>query len=87
MASWLKRQPSPPEGARFCGSDPAGEKLGSGGGLAQLLADAWKADGSADFDEWLNGPKRLALLAGGQSRRLPAYAATGKIFMPMPIMR
>jgi galactokinase/mevalonate kinase-like predicted kinase len=87
MATWLKRQPSPSGGAWFCGSDPAGVKLGSGGGLAQLLADAWQAGGSADFDEWLSGPKRLALLAGGQSRRLPAYAATGKIFMPMPIMR
>lgn len=87
MAAWLRSQPAPPAGRWFYGSDPAGVKLGSGGGLAQLLADAWLADGGGDFDGWLGGPKRLALLAGGQSRRLPAYAATGKIFMPMPIMR
>ncbi len=30
---------------------------------------------------------KTAILAGGQSRRLPAYAATGKIFVPLPVMR
>jgi hypothetical protein len=70
----------------FASSDPAGHKLGSGGGVSQLLADA-RGDVSVDFDSWLGDAKRLVILAGGQSRRLPAYAATGKILMPVPLMR
>jgi len=85
MASWLRGQAS--DQSWFASCDPVGSKLGSGGGLARLLADAWMADGAGDFGAWLGERKRLAILAGGQSRRLPAYAATGKIFLPMPIMR
>jgi len=70
----------------FASCDPAGRKLGSGGGVAQILADAWMAEGGS-FDDWLNSARRLVLLAGGQSRRLPAYAATGKVLMPVPVMR
>ena len=70
----------------FASSDPAGRKLGSGGGVSQLLADAKGAE-PGDFATWLDGAKRLVILAGGQSRRLPAYAATGKVLMPMPLMR
>jgi galactokinase/mevalonate kinase-like predicted kinase len=69
----------------FASSDPDGRKLGSGGGVAQMLADAWA--GSGAFDEWLGSARRLVLLAGGMSRRLPAYAATGKVLMPVPVMR
>ena len=72
--------------AWFASSDPAGRKLGSGGGVSQLLVDA-KGDESADFGTWLDEAKRLVILAGGQSRRLPAYAATGKVLMPVPLMR
>jgi hypothetical protein len=69
-------------------SDPAGSKLGSGGGVAHLLREGWKAEGGGrSFDEWLAQSRKLALLAGGQSRRLPAYAAEGKIFLPMPALR
>jgi len=72
----------------FASCDPAGSKLGSGGGIAQVLADAWQSSGGgAPFNEWLGDSKKLVLLAGGQSRRLPAYAATGKILMPVPVMR
>lgn len=70
----------------FATCDPPGGKLGSGGGIAQLLSDAYTADGGT-FDEWLEAKKRLVLLAGGQSRRLPSYAATGKALMPVPVMR
>lgn len=66
--------------------DPEGKKLGSGGGVAQLLAEGWGGSGP-EFDAWLEASKRLVLLAGGQSRRLPAYAAMGKVLMPVPLMR
>lgn len=72
----------------FPACDPPGGKLGSGGGVAHLLVSAWRATGAgASFGEWLRDRKKLALLAGGQSRRLPAYAAPGKILMPMPALR
>ena len=75
----------------FCTSDPTDHKLGSGGGTAWLL---WKAflderETSADstFGQWLHREKRILLHAGGQSRRLPAYAPSGKILTPIPVFR
>lgn len=82
--------PGTGEGAGwFAACDPAGSKLGSGGGVAHLLAEAWRKNAAnASFEEWCASPSlKLALMAGGQSRRLPAYAATGKIFMPFPALR
>jgi len=31
--------------------------------------------------------KTLVLHSGGESRRLPAHAATGKLLMPIPVFR
>ena len=39
------------------------------------------------FDEWLASERRILLHAGGQSRRLPSYAPSGKILTPIPIFR
>ncbi len=72
----------------FAACDPPGGKLGSGGGVAHLLASAWRAGGGGlPFAEWCASGHKLALMSGGQSRRLPAYAATGKILMPFPALR
>jgi galactokinase/mevalonate kinase-like predicted kinase len=72
----------------FAACDPAGSKLGSGGGIVQILFDGWTADGRpGHFESWIGSGQKLVLLAGGQSRRLPAYAAVGKIFIPMPALR
>ncbi|MEO7932093.1 MAG: bifunctional fucokinase/fucose-1-phosphate guanylyltransferase [Chthoniobacterales bacterium] len=69
-------------------ADPANSKLGSGGGVAHLLQNAWAQNhGSVDFSSWLNQSKKLLLMAGGQSRRLPAYAAVGKIMLPFKALR
>lgn len=69
-------------------ADPADCKLGSGGGTAWLLASA-HADEAPDlpFDRWLAREKRILLHAGGQSRRLPAYAPSGKALTPIPVFR
>ena len=65
----------------FCTNDPIGHKLGSGGGSVNLLMEYWKAHGK-------KADERLLLLhAGGQSRRLPAYAPSGKILTPIPVFR
>ncbi len=72
----------------FATSDPPGGKLGSGGGIAHLLAEAYETTGQGQpFESWVRTTGKLLLLAGGQSRRLPAYASTGKLFIPMPVLR
>ena len=72
----------------FCTSDPIGKKLGSGGGTTWLLEECYKeyAQGK-EFSEWLKSNKRILLHAGGQSRRLPSYAPSGKILTPIPVFR
>jgi galactokinase/mevalonate kinase-like predicted kinase len=76
----------PPEW--FTSSDPPGLPLGSGGGTANLLAEAWRATGNRkSFDQWLKQGSKLVVHAGGESRRLPAYALTGKLLMPVPVFR
>ena len=72
----------------FCTSDPVGSKLGSGGGTAWLLEACrreWAPD--ASLVEWLGCEKRILLHAGGQSRRLPGYAPSGKVLTPVPVFR
>ena len=72
----------------FCTSDPADKKLGSGGGTAWLLAAAHADEApSESFAQWLGKEKRILLHAGGQSRRLPAYAPSGKVLTPIPVFR
>lgn len=71
----------------FATSDPVNVKLGSGGGTTWLLHQAAAADGATSFAQWLSGEKRILVHAGGQSRRLPAYAACGKIQLPVPVFR
>ena len=39
------------------------------------------------FSSWLSREKRILLHAGGQSRRLPSYAPSGKILTPIPVFR
>lgn len=69
----------------YTGNDPAGRKLGSGGGTVHLLRSAWAASEVPSLDGWMEQRQRLVLHAGGQSRRLPAYAALGKAFVPVPL--
>ncbi len=72
----------------FCTSDPVGSKLGSGGGTTWLL-EACRQEHAPrqEFGQWLAGAKRILLHAGGQSRRLPGYAPSGKILTPIPVFR
>lgn len=72
----------------FCTNDPVGRKLGSGGGTTWLLESCYAEQGGVrTFDEWLAADRRLILHAGGQSRRLPAYAPSGKVLTPVPVFR
>ena len=79
----------------FCTHDPIEHKLGSGGGTAWLLLKALTENQNTDgtvsqfdeaiFDKALEAEKRILIHAGGQSRRLPSYAPSGKILTPIPV--
>jgi len=72
----------------FSTSDPRDKRLGSGSGTTWLLEECYRNEHpGVDFNEWLSAEKRILIHAGGQSRRLPAYAVTGKISLPVPVFR
>lgn len=77
-----------PRDEYFCTNDPVGHKLGSGGGTAWLLSECARSEGwTGDIATWLAKEKRILIHAGGQSRRLPAYAPSGKALAPIPVLR
>ena len=68
--------------------DPPGRQVGSGGGTAHVLVEAWRERGEGlTFEEWLEQGQYMVVHGGGQSRRLPAYAPAGKLFIPVPAYR
>ncbi len=72
----------------FVSSDPAGHRLGSGGGTSWLLSECFRCQQvEQDFGRWLSDEPRILIHAGGQSRRLPAYAPSGKVLTPVPVYR
>lgn len=72
----------------FCTSDPIGSRLGSGGGTTWLLEACHQEEApNQPIEVWLSQEKRILLHAGGQSRRLPGYAPSGKILTPVPVFR
>jgi len=78
-----------PQDIFYASSDPAEGKVGSGGGTANLLVNCFNAEktGEMTFEEWLGKEKKAIIHAGGQSRRLPAYASVGKLLTPIPVFR
>ena len=94
LVGWFHDITGYPKSEWFCTNDPIDHKLGSGGGTTWLLTQAYEnemahsdAKNQKTFDEWLSSEKRLLLHAGGQSRRLPAYAPSGKVLTPVPVFR
>ncbi|KAK7197690.1 fucose kinase [Novymonas esmeraldas] len=82
----------------FCGCDPDGAPLGSGGGTVHLLHECYAQEqrqaraGATrqSFMSWLklaDNDGRVIVHAGGQSRRLPAYSTLGKALLPLPPCR
>ncbi len=64
--------------------DPPGDRIGSGGSTLLVLRALARAAGDRPFLRWLNVQRILLIHSGGESRRLPAFAAQGKIFAPVP---
>jgi galactokinase/mevalonate kinase-like predicted kinase len=81
----------------FVTSDPAGKRIGSGGGTAHALSECRKSESvnrqpndpvlPGDLASWLAKEQRIIVHAGGLSRRLPSYAPSGKILTPLPVFR
>lgn len=65
----------------FCTNDPVGQKLGSGGGTTWTVQEARRSGFIS------KGERCIIVHAGGQSRRLPAYAPSGKILTPIPVFK
>ncbi len=74
----------------LCVPDPEGQRIGSGGSTLECLRDVVTREllagaGNAGQVEEVFRRKRILIVhAGGDSRRLPAYSALGKIFVPLP---
>ena len=73
--------------------DPEGKRIGSAGSTILVLAEAAnlligeqssKAAVSKDLSKVFANKRILIIHAGGDSRRLPAYAPAGKVLVPLP---
>lgn len=66
--------------------DPEGVRLGSGGATVHALQTLAARLGAPVANErWWQGQRVLLLHSGGDSRRLPQYSPSGKIFSPLPV--
>ena len=88
---WRKDRGDLPENTEFLVfADPQGKRIGSGGStiyvLYKLLEHFCHTDNGKHQSphELFKGKRILILHSGGDSRRLPAYSAVGKIFIPLP---
>ncbi|UCF38651.1 MAG: hypothetical protein JSU96_07395 [Acidobacteriota bacterium] len=71
--------------------DPGGRRVGSGGStlicLLEVLRRELPEPMRNDPDSWVEALRKLRILivhAGGDSKRLPPYGPSGKIFVPVP---
>ncbi len=75
-------------------ADPEGKRIGSGGSTVYSVLAVLNRElaglspkQAGDSSTWLAALQKLRILvihAGGDSRRLPAYAPCGKVFIPVP---
>jgi len=69
-------------------ADPKGRRVGSGAATLGALLAAARLLGpdASSLEHAFAGRRVLVLHSGGDSRRLPAYAAAGKLFAPTPCL-
>ncbi|HSD29530.1 MAG TPA: L-fucokinase [Vicinamibacteria bacterium] len=66
-------------------ADPPAGRVGTGGGTLWALERLLEARGAENRAAFFEGQRILLVHAGGESRRLPAYAPEGKLFAPLPL--
>jgi len=84
---WRKEQGLLPKETQFLVyPDPQGKRIGSGGSTIYVLCKLLEHFGCnlTQIDNFYRKKRILILHSGGDSRRLPAYSAVGKIFTPLP---
>ena len=80
-----------PSGAQYLvAPDLDDQRIGSGGatlnGLRVLMSETLLKNGAAaDLAEWWESQRVLMIHAGGDSRRLPQYSLSGKLFSAVPV--
>ena len=66
-------------------ADPRGDRIGSGGATLNALRSlAESARGSYTGKSWWRRHRVLLIHSGGDSRRLPQYSPSGKLFTALP---
>lgn len=63
-------------------ADPEGKRVGSGGATLNVLA--YLAEREGKKDNHFRDKRILVIHSGGDSKRVPQYSATGKLFSPVP---
>ncbi len=76
------RRDALPIGELLVIADPHDRRIGSGGSTFYVLDQLYRRYGKRLFRM-----RVLILHSGGDSRRLPAYSAVGKLFTPLPAQR
>ena len=62
--------------------DPDGKRVGSGGATFQVMR--YIGEQNSDEGNPFKGRRILVIHSGGDSKRVPQYSATGKLFSPVP---
>jgi galactokinase/mevalonate kinase-like predicted kinase len=82
--TWRKEHGLLPENTEFLVyADPKGHRVGAGGSTIYVLSKLLEKF-DQNFKKAFQNKRILILHSGGDSRRLPAYSAVGKIFTPLP---
>lgn len=71
--------------------DLADQRIGSGGAtlnaVRRLVSEQlFRGDPAGDLREWWSRQRVLLIHSGGDSRRLPQYSLSGKLFSAVPVM-
>ena len=83
--TWLLKQAYLKEKGKV-NSEESPSGVSSAEGMAAANSSPIPSPFSLD-KEWLSKEKRILIHAGGQSRRLPSYAPSGKVLTPIPVFR
>lgn len=85
-----RREQKIPEGVLYLVvADPGDRRVGSGAATLHALKRLAGATGlpleGAGLEAWWGGQRVLMIHSGGDSRRLPQYSLTGKLFSALPV--
>ena len=85
-----RREQKVPDGVLYLVvADPGERRVGSGAATLHALAALCATEGlhleTQSLEDWWAGHRVLMIHSGGESRRLPQYSLTGKLFTALPV--